>query len=155
MKSFITYLLLSVSILSIFSCQKAINAINGDYGNYPGGTISPYISILDIKNLYKGHDVTLSTENMLGSTSIAAVVVSDHRENNLPDGLLVVQDARRLSQLRGISIPLGADAAKYVTGDSVIIDVRGGVLKRVDGILQLTAITDEKIKKCRLVTQYH
>jgi hypothetical protein len=147
MKSFITYLLLSVSILSIFSCQKAINAIDGDYGNYPGGTISPYISILDIKNLYKGHDVTLSTENMLGSTSIAAVVVSDHRENNLPDGLLVVQDARRLSQLRGISIPLGADAAKYVTGDSVIIDVRGGVLKRVDGILQLTAITDEKIKK--------
>lgn len=115
--------------------------------NYPGAQISPYIAIYDIRNLYAGKDVTLTTENMFGSDKITGVVVSDHSGGNLPAGLLVVQDRRRLSQLRGISIPIGEEAAKYVPGDSVAIDVKGGVLKRVDGILQLTGIPAGAIKK--------
>ncbi|HEU4554990.1 MAG TPA: DUF5689 domain-containing protein [Chitinophaga sp.] len=115
--------------------------------NYPGGVISPYISIFDIRGLYRGQDLTLTTENMYGSGKISAVVVSDHSGGNLPAGLLVVQDARRLGQLRGISIPLGDEAAKYVPGDAVIIDVQGGVLKRVNGILEITGIKPENVTK--------
>ena len=114
---------------------------------YPGGQISPYISLFDIKDLYKGKDVTLTVDNMLGSDKIAVMVASDHTGGNMPAGLLAVQDRRRLSQLRGIAIPLGAEAADYAPGDSLVIGVVGKVVKRVDGILQLTGITKADITK--------
>jgi hypothetical protein len=115
--------------------------------NYPGGQLSPIIGIFDIKALYRGQDVTLTTDNMLGADKIAVMVVSDHSGGNLPEGLLVVQERRRLSKLRGISIPLGAEAADYIPGDSLIIEVAGKVLKKADGILQITGITKADITK--------
>lgn len=136
MKKFLVYL---PFILLIGACQKS--------ETYPGGMISPYISIYDIRNLYKSKPVTLSKDNMLGSTSIAAMVVSDHSGGNLPAGLLLVQDARRLSKLRGIAIPLGEAANNYVPGDSVIIDVQGAVLEKVDGTLELTGVSTTGIRK--------
>lgn len=129
-------------LLSAWGCKK------GEYpGSYPGARISPYIALYDVRDLYRGNDVTLSKENMFGSEKITGVVVSDHSGNNLPAGLLVVQDRRRLAQLRGISINIGADAAKYVPGDSVVIGVAGAVLKRVDGILQLTGVPATAVTK--------
>jgi hypothetical protein len=116
-------------------------------GNYPGGTLSQYIALFDIRDIYKGEDVTLTKENMFGADKIAGVVTSDHSGNNIPAGLLVLQDSRRLGQLRGIAIPLGADAANYVPGDSLIISVEGAALKKVNGILQLTGISTGKINK--------
>jgi len=115
--------------------------------NYPGGTVSSYIAMFDLRDLHKGKDVTLTKELMFGANKIAGVVISDHTGGNLPTGLLIVQDSRRLAQLRGIAIPLGADATKYIPGDSVIIDVEGSILKRADGILQLTGLTNSKISK--------
>lgn len=115
--------------------------------NYPGAQLSPYIGIFDIKGLYKGQDVTLTPDNMLGADRIAVMVVSDHSGGNLPEGLLVVQESRRLSKLRGISIQLGAAAADYVPGDSLIIKVAGKVLKKVDGILEITGVTTADITK--------
>ncbi|MEJ7779063.1 MAG: DUF5689 domain-containing protein [Daejeonella sp.] len=116
-------------------------------GNYPGGSISPYIPLYDLRNLYKGTDVSLTSEIMFGSDKITGIVVSDHTGGNMPAGLLVLQDKLRLSQLRGISIPLGTDAAKYVSGDSVIVTVAGGVLKRVDGLLQITGVPASAVTK--------
>jgi hypothetical protein len=49
--------------------------------------------------------------------------------------------------LRGIAINIGADAASYIPGDSVTIKVEGGVLKRVNGIMQITGITNSNITK--------
>ncbi|GAA0525052.1 DUF5689 domain-containing protein [Chitinophaga japonensis] len=134
----IIYSLLLLTMAFLWGCKK---------DNYPGAAISPYIAIFDIRNLYKGEDLTLTTDNMFGSEKIAAMVVSDHSGGNLPEGLLVVQDRRRLSQLRGISIPLGAQAADFMPGDSVIINVSGGVLTKVDGVLQITGITPGDITK--------
>src|SRR5688572_10675034 len=116
-------------------------------GNYPGGDVSSYIALFDIRNIYKGADVTLTKENMFGADKIAVNVVSNHAGGNLPAGLLVVQDSRRLGRLRGMSIPVGNDAANYVPGDSLVINVEGAVLKKVDGLLQLTGITAAKITK--------
>jgi hypothetical protein len=126
-------------LIFIMSCKKE--------GNYPGGTISPYISIYDVRDLYKGSDVNLTKENMFGSAKITGVVVSNHIGNNLPAGLLVIQDKRRLSELRGISIAIGTDAAKYVPGDSVIVNVEGTTLKRVDGILAITGAPASAVTK--------
>ena len=139
MKKIVTALLFTLVAAGFIGCKKD--------GNYPGGQVSPYISIFDVRDTHKGTDITLSTENLFGSGKITGVVVSDHSEGNMPAGLLVIQDRRRLSKLSGIAIPLGSDAASYLPGDSLIIDVIGAVLKRVDGLLQLTGITSSDITK--------
>ena len=138
MKQAIRLLIFLPLALLVIGCKK---------GNYPGATISPYIPIFDVRNIYKGSDVRLTIDNMFGSTKIAAMVVSDHSGGNLPAGLLVVQDSRRLAQLRGISIPLGADAANYKPGDSVIISVDGGLLTKVNGILEITELQKDAVQK--------
>lgn len=115
--------------------------------NYPGGQVSPYIAIYDLRNIHKGADVTLTTDIMFGSNKITGVVVSDHSGKNLPEGLLIIQDRRRLSELRGIAINIGTAASNYIPGDSVIIDIEGGVLKQIDGSLQLANITTADITK--------
>lgn len=135
MKKVLTYTLL---FSSLFSCKK---------DNYPGATLSPYVAIYDVRNLYKGSDVSLTESRLGGASTITGVVVSDHSGGNLPAGLLVIQDARRLSQLRGISIPIGDDAKKYVPGDSVTVRVGGGVLKRVGGILEITNVAASAVTK--------
>lgn len=137
MKKFISSIFL-LSLVFLCGCKK---------DNYPGGTISPYIAIFDLRSLDKGNEVSLTTDNMFGSHKITGLVVSDHSGGNMPPGLLVVQDRRRLGQLRGISISIGESAKNYVPGDSVIIDVEGGILKRIDGILQLAGISNEDIQK--------
>ncbi|MGI4019941.1 MAG: DUF5689 domain-containing protein [Janthinobacterium lividum] len=137
MKKYLVHILLL--LIAFAGCKKD--------GNYPGGKISPYIPLYDLRNLYKGADVMLNVDNMYGSIQITGIVVSDYSGANMPAGLLVIQDRRRLSALRGISIPIGADAAKYVSGDSVSVNVAGGVLKRVDGILQITNVPATAVTK--------
>ncbi|HZH36620.1 MAG TPA: DUF5689 domain-containing protein, partial [Flavisolibacter sp.] len=139
MKKFFLYFTGLFTLALLGGCKKE--------SNYPGGTVSPYIAMYDVRDLYKGQDITLSKENMFGADKIAGVVISDHSGGNTPAGFLVLQDSRRLSQLRGITIPLGTEAATYLPGDSLVISVEGGVLKRVNGILQLTGITAGKISK--------
>ncbi|HEY0177260.1 MAG TPA: DUF5689 domain-containing protein [Pedobacter sp.] len=133
---FYTFLLLA-SVMIWTGCQK---------DNYPGGELSPVMAISDVRSLYTGADVTLNKDNMMGAHQIAGVVISDHSGGNTPSGLLVLQNNRRF-KLRGIAVSLGTDAAKYVPGDSVRIEVEGSTLKRVDGILQLTGVPGSGITK--------
>ena len=127
-----------VVLVAMTSCQDT---------NYPGATISSYIGIFDLRALFKGEVVTLDAEKLGGSSKLAALVVSDHKGGNLPDGLLVVQDTRRLGKLRGISIDLGDAAMNYQPGDSVIIDIIGSQLLREDGLLKLKNIKENQILK--------
>lgn len=135
-----------VSLLLIMIIAVAINSCTKDtYENYPGGVPNEIGSILDIRPLYKGKDVTLTKESVYGASKLAVVVVSDHTEKNLPAGLLVVQDSRRLATLRGISIELGAAAANYHPGDSLMINFSGSTLTRKNGILTITGLTESNI----------
>lgn len=115
--------------------------------NYPGGTVSPYIAIYDVRNLYKGKPVELGSGPLDGSSKIACVVVSDHRTGNMPEGLLIVQNNPRLSFLRGLALNIGAAAANYLPGDSLVVNLEGTRLERVKGVLQITNITESKIEK--------
>src|SRR5690606_12506679 len=137
-KSIIYLSFLSTFIMLFMGCKK---------DNYPGGKVSPYISLFDVRSLHKGSDVTLTTENMFGSDKITGIVTSDHSGGSLLVGLLMVPDSRRLGRLRGIAIPLGNDAATFMPGDSVIIDAVGGTLSRIDGMLQLTGLNSCDITK--------
>jgi len=140
MKKTLFYTLLLLLVAGIWSgCQKS--------NTYPGGVVSPVIPIIDLKSLYKGTDVALNEQSMLGSHAISGIVVSDFSGGNMPAGLLVIQDHRRLSVYRGISIAIGADAAKYAPGDSVTVELVGGTLKRVNGILQITGVPPTSVSK--------
>lgn len=139
MKKIFQYLIALVALTAAWSCKKD--------DTYPGGKLSPYIALLDLRDIHKGADVTLTKDNMFGADRILGVVTSNHAGNNLPAGLLIMQESRRLGQLRGIAINIGADATKYAPGDSIIVNVDGGVLKRADGILQITGLDVSKITK--------
>ena len=135
------FLAIAISIIGAMSgCKK------GEYGNYPGGVPYDVISVLDIRPIYKGQDVTLSEKNLYGGKKIQVVVISDHDAGNLPAGLLVVQDRRRVNTLRGISIDLGPAAANYHPGDSVEINIEGSTLTQQNGVLTLKGVTETKIK---------
>ena len=138
MKQFLTYITILFAISVLSGCKK---------DNYPGGVVSDYISLFDVRDLYRTADVTLTLDNMFGATKIAGVVVSDHSGGNMPAGIIVLQDNRRLNQLRGIAINIGATASSYVPGDSLEINVEGKSLGRVDGILQIKGVTTTDIKK--------
>ncbi|MFT3823944.1 MAG: DUF5689 domain-containing protein [Chitinophagaceae bacterium] len=133
-----------VNLFLITTICVAINSCT-DKKNYFGGVPNDIVAILDIRPLYKGQDVVLTKENTEGAARLAVVVISEHKENNLPAGLLVVQDSRRLSTLRGISIDIGTAAAKYIPGDSLLIDFTGGTLTRKNGILMITGLNESKI----------
>lgn len=109
-------------------------------GNFPGAEVNPHIAIYDLRSFYRGTDYPLDVQSMLGAKGVTGLVVSDHSGNNLPAGLLMVQNRLRLNELRGIAIDIGADAAQYSPGDSVTVDLVGGVLKRVNGLLQVTGL---------------
>jgi hypothetical protein len=139
MKYLVNLFLIIIVAVVINGCMK------DTYENYPGGVPNDIGSILDVRPLYKGKDVMLTKEKLYGASRLAVVVVSDHTEKNLPAGLLVVQDSRRLSTLRGISIDLGAAAAKYHPGDSLMIDISGSMLTRKGGILTITGLPEANI----------
>jgi len=132
-------LFLIIVAVVIYSCNK------DTYKNYPGGVPNDIISILDVRPVYKGKDVKLGSEVLYGASRLSAIVVSDHTSKNLPSGMLVVQDNRRLQTLRGISIEL-AGAANYHPGDSLIINISGSTLTRKNGILTITGLAESAIK---------
>lgn len=138
MKNITTYTFYLLITVFLWACKK---------DEYRGGVLSDYVGLFDVRNIYKGNDVVLTKDNMFGATKIAGVVISDHSGNNLPKGLLMLEDMRRLSTVRGISVAIGDAAASYVPGDSVEIYVAGSTLTRVDGILTITNITNDAVQK--------
>ncbi|RFZ84173.1 hypothetical protein DYU05_00630 [Mucilaginibacter terrenus] len=132
------YLLLTLFTVTVLAaCKK---------NNYAEGTLSPIIAVVDLKDIYKGADVTLSADKLSGAKEIVGVVISDAASGNTPAGVLVVQNNRR-NALRGIAVAVGNTATKYVPGDSVIIQVEGATLTRVNGSMRITGITETAITK--------
>ncbi|MCZ4243806.1 DUF5689 domain-containing protein [Pedobacter punctiformis] len=112
---------------------------------------SPYISNFDLRKLFKDADLQLNTELLGGANAIKGIVISDFRSGNSPAGLLILQNSRTvgsgIDSLRGIAINVGSDASKYIPGDSVHVRIDGGVLKRVNGILQVEGISGASVSK--------
>lgn len=139
-----------INCFIIGACAAVLMGCKRD-SDYIAATPSIYIANFDLRKIYTGTDVTLTTENMRGATYLRGQVISDHSGNNMPAGLLVIQNLRKtgngIDSLRGMSVNIGADAAKYVPGDSVHVKIEGGVLKRVNGILQITGVSASDVTK--------
>lgn len=116
-------------------------------GNFPGATVNPNIAIYDLRSFYKGQELALTQETLLGATGITGTVISDHSGRNLPSGLLMVQDRLRLNELRGIAIHIGESAADYIPGDSVRVSLIGGLMKRVNGLLVIEGVDKAAVTK--------
>lgn len=133
MKNYCLYILL----LLVASCKEL---------PFPGATESAYISIYDLRNVYKDNEVDLSKDNMFGATKISGTVISDHRGGNIDEDVIILQDRRRLNQLRGIQLYMPETAKKYVSGDSIEVEVLGGKLVRKKGMLQVHGLKESNIK---------
>jgi len=144
MKKTLNYILLLVLTACIFTACKRED-------DYIKILPSSFIANFDLKKLYKGGDVQLTSELMAGATLVKGVVISDFRSGNSPTGLLIMQNSRLagngIDSLRGMAFNLGADASKFIPGDSIHVKVEGATLKRVNGILQITGVQLSAITK--------
>ncbi|MBB4106962.1 DUF5689 domain-containing protein [Pedobacter zeae] len=144
MKNKLKYFLLLAVVVAIYtSCKR-----EDDY-RYKFSEAG-FISNFDLRRYYKGSDLSLNPGAIGGAISIRGVVVSDFRSGNSVPGLIALQNSRingSADSLRGISFNVGAAAADYIPGDSLHIKLEGGVLKKVDGILQVTGLTSSAITK--------
>ncbi|MES2651123.1 MAG: DUF5689 domain-containing protein [Bacteroidota bacterium] len=145
MKTTLKYFLVLTVIVGIYTgCKR-----DDDYfASRPSG----FISNFDIKRLFKESDLSLNADALGGATMIRGIVISDFRSGNSPAGLLVVQNSRisggvAIDSLRGMSFNIGATASDFIPGDSIHVKVEGGVLKRVNGILQITGLPSSAITK--------
>lgn len=117
--------------------------------NWAEGTLSPVISIEDLRLLYKGSDLTLNTEKLAGAHQISGIVISDANAGNSQVGMLVVQNTSR-KKTRGINVNIGNAASSFKPGDSVVITIDGAVLKTQQGALHIDGIS---INQVTLVSQ--
>ncbi|TZF81346.1 hypothetical protein FW774_18915 [Pedobacter sp. BS3] len=124
--------LLYILVVILASCEKEVKVT---------GKPSPLVSVEDVRALYKDSPHTITTEDLTGANYISGIVISDPANGNAPDGLVIMQSYRR-KQLRGIALALGADAAQYNAGDSIVVKITGGTLDRVNGTLQISGISE-------------
>jgi len=144
MKTTLKYFLVLTILVGIYTgCKR-----DDDYFKI---SASGFISNFDLKRLFKESDLSLNADALGGATMVRGVVISDFRSGNSPVGLLVVQNTRpaglAIDSLRGMSFNIGAAASEFVPGDSVHIKVEGGILKRVNSILQITGLTNSAVTK--------
>ena len=83
-------------IIIIGACLTMLVACKRD-SDYVISTPAPYISNLDIRKLHRGADVTLTKEVMRSATIVKGQVTSDHSGGNLPEGLLFIQNSRKVA----------------------------------------------------------
>ncbi len=133
------YYLLGLGLIIVFfnSCKENTNA---------EGILSPYISIQDIKLLYKGEDVLLTRSRMKsGAHLVRGTVISGLRDDNRQSNTIVIQ-GRHKDLLRGIAIELEEGYTDtYTIGDSILIDVENKYLRKVDGGLRISGVTPADI----------
>ena len=79
-----TWIALACSALAFTSCLQ-------EDPNWAEGQPSPIISIEDVRDMYRGTEVTLTPDNLAGAHTIVGVVTSDAAGKNMPDGTFVTQ----------------------------------------------------------------
>ena len=138
MKKSIIHILLVFVSLTWYSCEEKTDA-----DSYP----SPIINVETVRRLYKGTDIILNNSNLDGAKQIVGIVISDHANKNVPEGLVVLQSRRQPSKIRGINLLIGASAANYLPGDSIVVNIDGAILGRENGSLQIKNLSEQSISK--------
>ncbi|WP_285059108.1 DUF5689 domain-containing protein [Pedobacter ginsengisoli] len=136
MKTRLLYFLLFCTTVIWSACKKH---------DYAAGTLSPITSLEDVRGLYKGTDFILDRNSLMGAYQISGIVISNPDSGNVPAGIVVLQSTRR-SKIRGIILSLD-NTSDYKPGDSLLIEIEGKTLTKVNGALQIKGLTATSIKK--------
>jgi hypothetical protein len=130
-------------IMTLASCIK-------DYDNPASGTTGEQVTLFALKQAYQGNEVTLGPSTLGGASKIQGVVISDHTGQNLEAGTFVLQQTiltpnNATDVTRGIMIRMNTGNAEYSFGDSLVIDITGTKLDRINGKLTISGMTADKI----------
>lgn len=110
-----------------------------------------FIPIMELRNMYKGSPLTISSNESGVSIFITGVVISDGAQGNSPNGKIVIQNYVD-GALRGIALSVSGQSTRYLVGDSVVVNAEGARLERVDGLLQLSGLSVNEVGEYRLHT---
>lgn len=114
--------------------------------NLQDGTLSPYISIYDVRKLFKGEEVSLNTINMKGANLVRGLVISDTQSDNNIPGTIIIQ-GYKIGKIRGIILDFQAPVNDVSIGDSIMVDLQNSILKKVNGSLMISNLNANKITK--------
>lgn len=140
------YSLLIAMVVAFTSCLKE-DALQGE------GQLSENLSLWTLRQAFRGEAVTLDAAALSGAKKITGVVVSDAAAKNSAPGTFVLQNVMETPNdfgdlIRGIVIDMGASAAvPYSPGDSLVVNIDGAKLEKVNGRLSITGIQQGKITK--------
>jgi hypothetical protein len=139
MKKYIKLSLALAFSLAFTSCKED--------SNFASGTLNPDASVEVLRSAYKGKDVKLDLNALNGASRISGIVISSAQANNLPEGVVIIQNNWR-NRIRGIVLNVSQEkAASLLPGDSISVSVTNSVLTKVDGSLQITNIQDNQVSK--------
>lgn len=135
--------LLTVAIVSLFAGCEVDDPVP------PKTRPNPNITLSDLRNVYNGEEVRLDPKLIMDAHQIAGVVISDAASGNIAKGEFIIQNTQR-GMIGSIVVSLdGSPDVPFVIGDSLIIDVVGSKLTRVNGELKLTDVSLSSIEKRR------
>jgi len=130
-------------LLCLQSCVK-------DYENPAAGTTGELMTLFALKQNYQGSEVTLGGDVTGGASKIQGIVISDKTGYNIEPGTFVLQQTFTSSNsagdiTRGVVIKMNSGTADYNFGDSLVININGAKLDRINGKLTISGITTDKI----------
>ena len=143
---FLQYTLLIAGVIGFSSCLKE-DTLNGE------GAMADAATIWTIRQNFRGEGLTLGPSTLSGATSTYGVVVSDAASKNIAPGTFVLQNDMETPNdfgdlTRGIVIDLGTNTpVTYVPGDSLVVNIEGAKLERINGRLTITGVQPGKISK--------
>lgn len=143
---FLQYTLLIAALAAFSSCLKE-DELRGE------GQLAEVATVWTIRQAFKGNALTLGPSTLSGAFKTSGIVISDATSKNVPPGTFILQGVMETPNdlghlVRGIAIDLGASTAvPYVPGDSLVIDIDGAKMERIDGRLTITGIQTSKITK--------
>lgn len=135
MKAKFLYIVLCLYALAFSACVKH---------DYAVGIPSPIMALSDLRAMYKGADLPLNRDLMFGAYQIAGTVISNPDSGNVQPKVVILQNHAR--GFGGITLPLGANAASYKAGDSLVVTVEGKTLQKVNGAMQIN-VTEANVRK--------
>ena len=145
MKKLYTGILISSMVLLHASCLKK-------YDNPAKGASNDRTFIYALRDIYHGSEITLGPDKLDGASYIQGTVVSDKTGLNMEPGSFALQEtvvtANQVGDLtRGIIIQLSSGDAAWNMGDSVLVNINGAKMDRINGRLTISGVAPDKVIK--------
>lgn len=125
------------------------NSCLKENSNPAAGTVGELSNMVTLRQAYAGTAVIISPDKIAGASKITGVVISDKAGANIDANSVVIQQTYATANTAGditsgIVLKLSGPH-NFNLGDSVQVNVGGGVLDRVNGSLTLSGLSSDKV----------